>query len=210
MKNSANTIAPATTVKGNCGSLSFFFYPENGTAAPGVRDEKRKVVYRWGGESFRDLVQSINTFTNAHYSMPLYPLCPRYTSRERVKTACCPLLPALPPNTSLSLAGGYQQVWCMCYFYNRETIHLFKTPKAAKQVTKLRRGEENDRRGEEPGQGVQSSSWLRSHSSLWQQNIWPDFHIYSSPHLCNMPVLSEDSFARECQMKEGQKEVQPQ
>lgn len=42
MKNSANTIAPATTLKGNYGILSFFFYPENGTAAPGVRDEKKE------------------------------------------------------------------------------------------------------------------------------------------------------------------------
>lgn len=42
MKNSANTIAPATTLKGNCGILLFFFYSENGTAAPGVRDGKKE------------------------------------------------------------------------------------------------------------------------------------------------------------------------
>lgn len=42
LKNSANTIAPATIVKGNCGILSFSFYPGNGTVAPGVRDEKKE------------------------------------------------------------------------------------------------------------------------------------------------------------------------
>lgn len=39
----------------------------------------------------------------------------------------CPLT---APKTPLFLACGYLQVWCMCYFYNTETIQLFKTPKA--------------------------------------------------------------------------------
>lgn len=39
--------------------------------------------------------------------------------------------PALPASEMpLFLAHGYLQVWCMCYFYNRGTIQLFKTPKA--------------------------------------------------------------------------------
>lgn len=165
-------------------------------------DEEERVLGIWSNPSIH-----LPTHTTA---CPSIHSVPRGTRREIVKTACCPLLPTLPPNTSLSLAGGYQQVWCMCYFYNRETIQLFKTPKAAKQVTKFRRGEKKrqKRGGAKPG------------STVFKLTPEPQFTVATKylarfshlqfSHLCNTPVLSEDSFARECQMKEGQKEVQPQ
>lgn len=102
-------------------------------------DEEERVLGIWSNPSIH-----LPTHTTA---CPSIHSVPRGTRREIVKTACCPLLPTLPPNTSLSLAGGYQQVWCMRYFYNRETIQLFKTPKAAKQVTKFRRGEKTTEEG---------------------------------------------------------------
>lgn len=40
MKNSANTTVSAITLRSNGGIFSFFFFPENGTAAPRGRDEK--------------------------------------------------------------------------------------------------------------------------------------------------------------------------
>lgn len=47
----------------------------------------------------------------------------------------------------LFLASGYLQVWCMCYFYNRETIQLFKTLKAAETNDQTQKGKKLQRRG---------------------------------------------------------------
>lgn len=105
MKNSANTIAPATTLKGNCGILLFFFYSENGTAAPGVRDEKKG---RWYTDEEERV---LGMWSNPSIHVPVHTAAcssvhsaPPYTSCETVKTACCPLPPHTAPKY-LSLLG---------------------------------------------------------------------------------------------------------
>lgn len=195
-----NTIAPATIVKGNCGILSFFFTQEMDSCPRGkgwkegrwYTDEEERVLGIWSNPSIH-----LPTHTTV---LPIHSV-PRHQAGI-VKTAsaahCCPHCPQTP----LSLAGGHQQVWCMCYFYNRNNP-TFKTPKAAKQVTKFRRGEKRQKRGgAKPG--VQSSSWL-SHSSLWQQNTLARFSHLQFSHSVQHACPEEDSLVRKCQMKKGKR-----
>lgn len=52
-----------------------FLLPRKRDSCPRGTGWKEGRWYTDEEKSFRDLVQPINTFTNAHYSVPLYPLC---------------------------------------------------------------------------------------------------------------------------------------
>lgn len=81
----------------------------------------------------------------------------------------------------LLLASSYLQVWCMCYFYNRETIQLLNNSKGSKNEWP-NSGGKNCTRGEEDSQPALSYCLIVSHSKLLQQKIWPDFQVCSFPH----------------------------
>lgn len=65
-------------------------------------DEEERVLGIWSNPSTHVPVHTA-ACSSVHSAPP-------YTSRETVKTACCPLPPRTAPNTSLSLAAGYRQV----------------------------------------------------------------------------------------------------
>lgn len=88
----------------------------------------------------------------------------------------------------------------MRYFYNRETIQLFKTPKAAKLMTKLEGGAPDE--GRKQADSTLSLCTPQPQRSAASKHLARFSSLQFSP-LWNRPVLSEDSLAQECQKKEG-------